>query len=386
MPLARMSTKPIDENAQKMYETSPCGYLSTLRDGTIVKVNKTLLDWTGYAREDLVSTKRLQDLLTVPGRIFYETQFVPLLDMQGFIKEVALDLVCQGRAPLSVLVNSSKQDAQGDSPPLIHSAFFDATDRIRYELDLLLARRELEAEVRKRTAELESEVLERKRAEDNLRELTSKLLSLRDEERKRLARELHDSVGQMLAAMNMNQALIQAESTALTPRGNTAVLENARWIAEINSEIRTISHLLHPPLLDEVGLTSALGWYVDGLAERAGMRINLEICSEIRRLPGEQELAIFRVVQECLTNVHRHSGSKTAAVRVLDSVECIRVEVQDQGKGISPEKLDQLRSASSGVGLRGMRERARQFGGNLEISSNLHGTLVVTTFPKSTAR
>jgi signal transduction histidine kinase len=386
MPLERTHIRPIDENAQEMYETAPCGYLSTLRDGTIVKVNRTLLNWTGYEQEDLVSTKRLQDLLTVPGKIFYETQFAPLLDMQGFIKEVALDLVCKGREPLSVLVNSSKQDAKGSSPTLIHSAFFDATDRIRYEVDLLLARRELEAEVKKRTAALESEVLERKRAEDDLRELTSQLLSLRDEERRRLARELHDSVGQMLAAMNMNQALIQAESTTLTPHAITAVSENARWISEISSEIRTISHLLHPPLLDEVGLTSALTWYVDGLAERAGMKINLEISTEICRLPAEQELAIFRVVQECLTNVHRHSGSKTAAVRVLDSAESIRVEVEDQGRGICAEKLDQLRSASSGVGLRGMRERARQFGGKFDISSNLHGTLVVTTFPKSTAR
>ena len=98
MPPAKIHT-PIDENAQQLYETAPCGYLSTLQDGTIVKVNRTLLDWTGYAPEDLVSTKRLQDLLTVPGRIFYETQFAPLLDMQGFIKEVALDLVCKGRPP-----------------------------------------------------------------------------------------------------------------------------------------------------------------------------------------------------------------------------------------------------------------------------------------------
>ncbi len=383
MPFARIHTHPVDENTQEMYETAPCGYLSTLRDGTIVKVNRTLLDWTGYGREELVSTKRLQDLLTVPGKIFYETQFAPLLDMQGFIKEVALDLVCKGREPLSVLVNSSKQEGQGSSPTLIHSAFFDATDRIRYEVDLLLARRELEAEVKKRTAALESEVLERKRAEDDLRELTSQLLSLRDEERRRLARELHDSVGQMLAAMNMNQALIQAESTKLTPRAITAVSENARWISEISSEIRTISHLLHPPLLDEVGLTSALTWYVDGLAERAGMKINLKISSEIGRLPPERELAIFRVVQECLTNVHRHSGSKTAAVRVLASAESIRIEVEDQGKGICTEKLDQLRSAGTGVGIRGMRERTRQFGGNLDIISNQCGTLIVTTFPKS---
>jgi PAS domain S-box-containing protein len=380
-----MDAPHIYENAQEMYETAPCGYISMLPDGMIVRVNQTLLDWLGYAREDLVSAKRLQDLLTVPGKIFYETQFAPLLQMQGRVKEVALDLVCQGREPLPVLVNSSKHDGRDGGPTLIHSAFFDATDRTRYEGDLLLARKELEAEVKRRTAELEAEVLERKRAEEDLRELTSKLLTLRDDERRLLARELHDSVGQMLAALTMNLALIQAESGALTPRATAAVSENARWITEISSEIRTISHLLHPPLLDEVGLTSALTWYVDGLAERAGMKINLEISSDLGRLPAERELAIFRVVQECLTNVHRHSGSKTAAVRVLSAAENIRVEVADQGKGISAERLDELRSAGSGVGLRGMRERARQFGGNLDIISNLRGTLIIVTFPKSTA-
>jgi PAS domain S-box-containing protein len=378
-----METPLIYENAQEMYETAPCGYISTLADGTIVRVNQTLLDWTGYTREDLVSPKRLQDLLTVPGKIFYETHFAPLLQMQGRVKEIALDLVRPDRAPLPVLVNSAIQTRPDDGASLIHSAFFDATDRTRYERDLLLARRELEIEVKSRTVELEGEVQERKRAEDDLRELTTKLLRLRDDERRRLARELHDSVGQMLAALRMNAALIEAESNALSPRARAAVSENVRWIEEISSEIRTISHLLHPPLLDEVGLKSALTWYVDGLAERAGMKINLDISSDIGRLPEELEVAIFRVVQECLTNVHRHSGSVTASVRIAISEGNIQVEVMDEGKGIARERLTELHTAGAGVGLCGMRERARQFGGSLEISSSSHGTLVSTRFPKS---
>lgn len=378
-----METPLIYENAQEMYETAPCGYISTLADGMIVRVNQTLLDWTGYAREDLVSSKRLQDLLTAPGKIFYETQFAPLLQMQGRVKEIALDLVCPFRAPLPVLVNSAIQARPNGGASLIHNAFFDATDRTRYERDLLLARRELETEVKNRTAELQGEVQERKRAEGDLRELTTKLLRLRDDERRRLARELHDSVGQMLAALRMNSALIEAESNSLSPRATAAVSENARWIEEISSEVRTISHLLHPPLLDEVGLKSALTWYIDGLAERAGMKINLDIPSDIGRLPEEQEVAIFRVVQECLTNVHRHSGSATASVRIATSEETIQVEVMDQGKGINRERLTELNTAGAGVGLRGMRERARQFGGSLEISSGPHGTLVTTRFPKS---
>jgi signal transduction histidine kinase len=317
------------------------------------------------------------------GRIFYETQYAPLLQLQGFVKEVALDLVCRGRDLLPVLTNSAQQDGNGDRPTLIRTTFFDATERRRYEQDLLRARQALEEEVKNRTAELEREVVERKRAEEDLRELTSKLLKLRDEERRRLARELHDSVGQMLAALNMNAAMIEEEASKLSPRAAAALAENSSLVRQINAEIRTISHLLHPPMLDEVGLTSALRWYIDGLAERASMKIGLELSPALARLPEDLELAIFRIVQECLTNVHRHSGSKTAVVRVLYSTEGIRVEVQDQGAGIAAGRLKELRSFGSGVGLRGMKERARQLGGNLEITSGVQGTLIATTFPTS---
>jgi two-component system, NarL family, sensor kinase len=135
-------------------------------------------------------------------------------------------------------------------------------------------------------------------------------------------------------------------------------------------------------LLDEVGLTSALTWYVDGLSQRAGMKINLDISAELGRLSQDQEVAVFRIVQECLTNIHRHSGSKTAAVRILVDLATIRVEVEDHGCGITPEKLTALKSSASGVGLKGMRERARQFGGEVEIASHIHGTIVITTLPR----
>jgi PAS domain S-box-containing protein len=378
-----LDSQLVDESARELYENAPCGYIFTLLDGTIVRVNQTFLNWTGYSREELVSCKRLQDLLTMSGRIFYETQYAPLLQLQGFVKEVALDLVCRGRDLLPVLTNSAQQDGNGDRPTLIRTTFFDATERRRYEQDLLRARQALEEEVKNRTAELEREVVERKRAEEDLRELTSKLLKLRDEERRRLARELHDSVGQMLAALNMNAAMIEEEASKLSPRAAAALAENSSLVRQINAEIRTISHLLHPPMLDEVGLTSALRWYIDGLAERASMKIGLELSPALARLPEDLELAIFRIVQECLTNVHRHSGSKTAVVRVLYSTEGIRVEVQDQGAGIAAGRLKELRSFGSGVGLRGMKERARQLGGNLEITSGVQGTLIATTFPTS---
>lgn len=371
----------MDQDTQQIYEDAPCGYISTLLDGAIVRVNNTFLNWTGYAREDLVSQKRLQDLLTAPSKIFYETQLAPLLEMQGSVKEVALDLVCKGRSPLAVLVNSSKQGDHNCGTAYIRSTFFDATDRRRYERELLQARRELEEEVKIRTHELEREVLERKQAEEGLRELTSKLLKLRDDERRRLARELHDSVGQLLAILTMNVSKIQAEASNLSESAASAASESIECVSQISSEIRTISHLLHPPLLDELGLRSALMLYVEGLSTRSGIETTLELAPDLNRLPGDLELAVFRIVQECLTNVHRHSGSKTAAIRVFISPEAVRLEVQDRGKGIPPEKLQELRSFGSGVGLRGMRERVRQLGGTLDLISDTEGTIVVTNLP-----
>ena len=161
---------------------------------------------------------------------------------------------------------------------------------------------ELERKVQERTAELSL-------ANENLRELSGQLQQLRDDERKQIARELHDSVGQLLAGLSMNNATVQAQSHKFDPATARAVSENSALVQQIGKEIRTLSHLLHPPLLDVAGLASALRWYVDGFSERSHIRVNLEIPAEFRRLPDPMEIAIFRLVQECLTNIHRHSGS-----------------------------------------------------------------------------
>jgi signal transduction histidine kinase len=200
---------------------------------------------------------------------------------------------------------------------------------------------------------------------------------MQDEERRRLARELHDSVGQTLAALSMNIAIIQAQSDKLDLSGARAVSENAHLVDQVSREIRTISHLLHPPLLDIAGLASALRWYVDGFSERSNIKVDLEIPSDFGRLPDELEIAIFRIVQECLTNIHRHSGSNTATIRLHQESHHLTVQVQDSGKGIRPEKQRELiESGRGGVGFAGMRERLRPLGGTLEIKSDGSGTVV----------
>lgn len=208
-------------------------------------------------------------------------------------------------------------------------------------------------------------------------EFASRLQNLQDEERRRLARELHDSVGQTLAALSMNIGVIQAQSHKLDSVGSRAVSENAQLVDQVSREIRTISHLLHPPLLDVAGLASALRWYANGFAERSNIKVNVEIAADFGRLPDELEIAIFRIVQECLTNIHRHSGSATAAIRVQQEGDTLIVKVQDSGKGIPMERQHELIEAGrGGVGFAGMRERLRRLGGSLEIQSNEYGTTV----------
>jgi PAS domain S-box-containing protein len=210
-------------------------------------------------------------------------------------------------------------------------------------------------------------------------EFASRLQHIQDEERKRIARELHDSVGQLLAAIGMNINIVLAQSHKLDSKAARAVSDNARLVEQVSSEIRTISHLLHPPLLDLAGLASALHWYVDGFSERSQIKVDLEIPADLGRLPSDMEIAIFRIVQECLTNIHRHSGSSTAAIRVYQEKERVIVEVEDRGKGIPAEKQRELEAGRGGVGFGGMRERVRQLGGTLEIRSQGSGTLVSVT-------
>jgi PAS domain S-box-containing protein len=226
------------------------------------------------------------------------------------------------------------------------------------------------------------DITERKRAEESLRLLSGQLLHLQDQERRRIARELHDSAGQILAALGMNLSLVGSENGNIAPRAARAIQESIGLVQELSRELRTISHLLHPPLLDEVGLASGLRSYLEGFTERSKISVDLELPEDLGRLQQDSETAIFRIVQECLTNIHRHSESPVARIRIRRTDSEVSLEVEDRGKGIPPEKRQAMDSGgTAGVGIRGMRERLRQLGGSLEINSNDKGTVVVARLP-----
>jgi len=218
--------------------------------------------------------------------------------------------------------------------------------------------------------ELNTDITDRKRAEDTLRQMSGRLLQMQDEERRRIARELHDSAGQMLVAMDMNLAVVQRESQQLSAAAAGACHESLELVREMSKELRTMSHLLHPPLLDEAGLPSAIQWFVQGFAERSRIPVTLDLSPDLGRLSNESETTLFRIVQEALTNIHRHSGSATASIRINRNSREVRLEIVDQGKGFS---LDTKRISTgangTGVGIQGMRERVRQLGGRLHIDS-----------------
>jgi len=294
------------------------------------------------------------------------------------------------------LVNDPKEQIVGILGFLVMSGFIIAlgeANRRSKERSAIEIRQRAATEKRLRARESELEALhsaladrvEERTMELNaaiagLRQLSARLLQAQDDERRRLARELHDSVGQLLAAITMNLEILR--SASLTPEAAAAVEENAALVDQISSEIRTMSHLLHPPLLDEVGLASALQWYIEGFSARSKIAVDLEIGGDFGRLPNDMEIAIFRMVQECLTNVHRHSGSDTGEVRLKRDAERVLIEIKDRGKGIPPDKQRVLNSSQqAGVGFRGMRERIQQLGGRLEIWSDEHGTSVKATMP-----
>ena len=239
----------------------------------------------------------------------------------------------------------------------------------------------LDTEVRARTKELEERNREVLRQSDQLRELSWRLLRTQEEERRHIARELHDSAGQTLTVLGLSLAQLVENAGRSTPALAAEAQLIQETVQQLHRELRTASYLLHPPLLDETGLYSALSWYVQGLIERSGLDVSLDIPQRFGRLPQDMELAVFRLVQECLTNVHRHSGSKTASIRVAREGDLLTVTVEDQGKGMTPAKLAEIQSQGSGVGIRGMRERLLQFRGAMNVESDSSGTRVVITIP-----
>jgi len=256
------------------------------------------------------------------------------------------------------------------------AAFIAAMGEMRRRENHVLrkAQGELEDRVRQRTRELDV-------ANEGLRDLTVRLMQLQDDERRRIARELHDSVGQTLAALSMNLTAIESDIKRLSQTTKT-IADSAALVQDMNKEVRTISHLLHPPLLDEAGLVSALRWYIDGFTQRSQIAVELEIAEDFGRLSRELETGLFRTVQECLTNIHRHSGSSTARICLSRLDHEVRLQIKDHGVGIPGEKLEEMAlSATPGVGIRGMRERLRQLGGTLEIDCDRGGTIVEARLP-----
>jgi signal transduction histidine kinase len=217
----------------------------------------------------------------------------------------------------------------------------------------------------------------------SLRSLSARILHLQDQERRRIARDLHDTTGQELAVIVMSLKTLSNNLDRTGFDARKAIIEVSDLAKRVNDEIRTLSYLLHPPLLDEFGLGSALKWYVEGFNKRSGIEVTLEMPENLPRFQTDKETAMFRVVQEGLTNVMRHSGCRKASIRVTDDGEEVRVRVADQGTGIDAPRLAQLSCGAKalGVGIPGLRERLRQLGGRLEISSDSEGTQLVAILP-----
>ena len=352
-------------------DSSDDAIVSKTLDGIITSWNKSAERMFGYRPEDAIG-KHIT-LIIPRDRWNEETTIIERLRRGERIDHFQTARCRKDGSLLDVsLTISPVKDSAGNIVGASKVAR-DITAQVR-AAELL---RDSEDRFRRLSQSLDSEVRSRTR---ELRELSWQLMSARDEERRHVARELHDSAGQSLAVLAMQvDRLLQKASNH--PELGADIEQIRETVRLLHSEIRTTSYLLHPPLLDESGLQAALSWYAGGLTERNGLHIDVEISDHLGRLPRDLELTVFRFVQEALTNIHRHSGAAKAWILVARSQSGITAEVRDDGSGMSPERLQQIRSGGSGVGIRGMRERISQFQGSMEIHSDSTGTKVSVQIP-----
>jgi len=368
------------ERFRRLAEANPFGMVIGNIRGALEYANPAFLQTLGYSEQEMNSGRVRWDEITPPEYAQADARAIRQLLAFGRCEVYEKAYIAKDGRTVPILLGASILESSQPDPQV--AAFItDLTPLKSAQEALRQANEKLEKKIAERTAALEAEVEDRKAMEASLRELTGRLLRARDEERRYMARELHDHAGQTLVALGINLFAIQEAAKADNPKIASLAEDGQKLSDDLSKEIRTLSYLLHPPLLDEVGIASALRWYVDGFSERSKIEVELDLPADFGRLPSELELIIFRVVQESLTNIHRHSGSPTARIRLTRSKDAVQVEICDRGKGIPPTKLQEMSVAQVGVGLRGMEERVRQFQGMLQLASGPTGTTVTVTIP-----
>ncbi|MGH9326331.1 MAG: ATP-binding protein [Terriglobia bacterium] len=374
------------ERFRAIFEQTTVGFAQIDRDGYFTLVNDRYCRLLGRSREELLKM-RMQDITHPEDRDRSLEEFLFLVEGRG--PNFTIEKRYVRPDGQTVWVRNQVSGVYDGSGNLTHllKAVTDISDLKAAEVVLRRSMEFTEEEVNTRTRQLkerteELEASNRKVVEkaNALRELSVRLMQSQDEERRRIARDLHDSTGQELAALALIVSGIEQEAKNGDPGVSAAVAEARSLIKQLTQEIRTTSYLLHPPLLDETGLPTALRLYITGLAERSGLSVDLSVAEDFGRLPESTELALFRIVQESLTNIHRHSGSKRAWIRLSRNGAHALVEIEDEGKGIPAGKLE-AQGRRCGVGIAGMQERVRHFGGELIIQANGKGTKIAVSVP-----
>jgi PAS domain S-box-containing protein len=335
---------------RNLLESAPDAMVIVDNGGRIVLINAQTERLFGYGREELLG-QSVEMLM--PGRYrekhsghrngYFQK---PLTRPMG----ISLELHGLRKDGVEFPVQISLSPLETDKETMVSSSIRDTTDQKKRELAM--------------------------------RQLSGRLLQTQDEERRRIAREFHDSLGQYLVAAKMEMQILQSNGMPNKDAAHQQLLECIQLVERAMAEVRTLSYLLYPPLLDEVGLKSAISEYLEGFTKRSGIHTTFECSRDFDRLPRDVEVSIFRVLQESLTNVHRHSGSATARVQLSMGDGAVQMEITDNGKGMPQSSLEEFRQGLSpkmGVGLRGMRERIQQLGGSLEVASNGKGTTVRAT-------